>query len=224
MPSLENKSVQPDATYWSLRLLSLLQQMAEQNTNAVMTLLTDVDQLETERRYPDAGLSFGGGRWRAYYHCHETVSMHASEHGHFHLFTEIGDRSWAHVAGLSIDAEGQPLQWFAVNRWVTDGPWLALESFTDQLDYLSAEDEALVANWLAVLLQLYRDPLYDLLCERDRQIQQHSKTGSVAETLENRELYTLATRSIALQSMLENQLLANPSNRDEPAWFSNNVR
>jgi hypothetical protein len=213
MPSPKHKTVQQQATDWPLRLLWLLQQMAENNTNAVLMLLADVGQLETERHYPAAGLLFGSGRWRAYYHCHEAEAMHADEHGHFHLFTatdtQAGDQAWAHVAGLSIDSEGQPLQWFAVNRWVTDGPWLAAETFHEQLNYISPDDaeQDLVAGWLAVLLQLYREPLYELLCARDRRIAQLSKAGSSAETLENRALYSLAVQAVDVQSTLEAQLI-----------------
>jgi hypothetical protein len=200
-----------------------MQQMASQHTNAVLMVLSGVEHLETERRYPEAGLCFGHGHWRAYYHCHEAASMHAGEHGHFHLFTDIGDQSWAHVAGLSIDAEGQPLQWFAVNRWVTDGPWLTRDRFFDQLNWISADEEAgLVVNWLTALLQLYREPLYDLLCERDRQIKRLSQACGLEKTQENREIYLLARQSIELQSTLEKQLLAQPGNDHVSAQISNN--
>jgi len=218
MPALINQPVQQDAAYWSLRLLLRMQQMAAQYTNSVLMVLSGVDSLETERRYPEAGLWFGHGHWRAYYHCHDAESMHASEHGHFHLFTDIGDQSWAHVTGLSIDAEGQPLQWFAVNRWVTDGPWLARDTFFDQLNCISADkEESPVADWLAVLLQLYREPLYDLLLARDRQLERLSSAGAPAEMQDNREVYLLATHAIDLQATLEKQLLADPANLYESA-------
>jgi len=218
MPALKNKPVQQDAAYWSMRLLSSIQQMAAQHSNAVLMVLSGVEHLETERRYPEAGLWFGHGHWRAYYHCHEAESMHALEHGHFHLFTDLGEQSWAHVAGLSIDAEGQPLQWFAVNRWVTDGPWLVRDTFFEQLKWVSAAEEtSLVADWLAILLQLYREPLYDLLHARDRRLEHLSPTDDLREVRDNREVYLLAVEAIDLQSTLEKQLLADPANVYESA-------
>ena len=61
------------------------------------------------------------------------------------------------MAGLSIDASGQPLQWFAVNRWVTGGPWFAREDFLQQLGSAKQdEDDAPVGRWLFALLQLYQ--------------------------------------------------------------------
>lgn len=223
MPAQTGKAVEPVETYWSLQLLSLMQEMAAESSNAVLMLLADIGQLETERRYPDAGLLFGGGHWRAYYHCHEAVSMHASEHGHFHLFTDIGDRAWAHVAGLSIDAEGQPLQWFAVNRWVTDGPWLPCQSFFEQLRFITANEAVNpVGSWLGGVLQICRGDLFDLLSARDQRLEQFSKKGALAEALENREIYLLASSAIELQSTLEKHLLCIPADVLASARINNN--
>ncbi len=213
-------------SYWSMRLLALLQDMAAQKTNAVLMVLANVDHLEVERHYPESGLLFAGKRWRAYYHCHETTSMHSNEHGHFHLFTDIGNQVWAHVAGLSIDAEGQPLQWFTVNRWVTDGLWLDSDVFLNQLKYVAVNDkeEGLVESWLAGLLLLYRDSLFDLLKTRDQKIKHNLKGRSREEILDDRDIYTLATQSIDLQSMLEKNLLhtnANIMNSDTMAAAMN---
>jgi len=197
------------ASFWSLRLLAILQEMAARQTNAALELLANVEQPETERPYPEGGLLFAARRWRAFYHCHESTALHPKEHGHFHLFTDIGNRDWAHVAGLSIDTEGQPLQWFTVNRWVTDGPWLQQQRLPVQLNHAAAagEDDSLVGNWLLALLQLYRDTLSCLLIRRDKQLQQGLPGRSKADLLDDRAIYTLATESIDLQSMLEQPLL-----------------
>jgi hypothetical protein len=196
-------------SYWTLMLLGILQKMAAQKTNAVLELLRNIEHLETERPYPGTGLFFGADRWRTFYHCHQSTSIHSREHGHFHIFTDIGKQAWAHVAGLSIDPEGQPIQWFTVNRWVTDGPWLEREKFITQLKYASTDDEegGLVCRWLIALIQIYRDTLSDLLTRRDEQIQLNLKGRSKVETLDDRDIYTLTTQSIDLQSLLEKHLL-----------------
>jgi hypothetical protein len=205
-------------SYWSLRLLDILQEMAAQKTNVVLELLGNIGQLETGRPYPETGLLFAADRWRAFYHCHEATSTHQKEHGHFHIFTAIGNQAWAHVAGLSIDAEGQPLQWFMVNRWVTDGPWLERDRLLSQLKTAAAEtgEESLAGRWLAALLQLYHDTLTGLLIRRDEQIQLRLKGRSMIEALDDRDIYTLATQSIDLQSMLEKHLLQNACPDAEP--------
>jgi len=206
--SVLTKKISEHENYWSLRLLALLQEMATQNTNAVLTILSDVDHLETECRYPDSGLLFADKRWRVFYHCHEAISMHPDEHGHFHLFTDIGNQAWAHVVGLGIDAEGQPLQWFMVNRWVTDGPWLERAVFPKQLKYVAVnDDEDLVESWLGALLQLYSGELSELLKKRDEQIKFYSNEKGRQRTMESREIYMLATQEINLQFKLEKYLL-----------------
>jgi hypothetical protein len=209
--SVLTKNSPEHENYWSLRLLALLQEMVVQNTNAVLTILSDVDHLETECRYPESGLLFADKRWRVFYHCHEAISMHPDEHGHFHLFTDIGNQAWAHVVGLSIDAEGQPLQWFMVNRWVTDGPWLERAAFPDQLKYVAVnDDEDLVESWLGALLKLYSCELSELLKKRDEQITFYSKEKLRQETMDDREIYMLATQAIGLQFKLEKYLLDDP--------------
>ena len=195
-------------TYWTLRLFAILQEMAAQRTNAVLELVGNVDHFEPEQSYPETGLFFAADKWRAFYHCHESTSLHPNEHGHFHIFTDTGNRQWAHVAGLSIDNMGQPLQWFTVNRWVTDGPWLEQDTFPVQFNDAAHdnEEDKLVGRWLLVLLQVYREILSALLIKRDEQIQLFSKERSRIETLDDRDIYTLATHPIDLQSMLENHL------------------
>ena len=197
-----------DETCWTLRLFTILQEMAAQRTNAVLELIGNVDHLESEHSYPETGLFFAANRWRAFYHCHETTPVHPNEHGHFHIFTNTGEQHWAHVAGLSIDDEGQPLQWFTVNRWVTDGPWLEQDTFSVQLKDAAPdnEEDSLVGRWLLALLQVYRETLSGLLIERDEQVQLHLNERSRVETLDDRDIYTLATHAIDLQSMLENHL------------------
>jgi hypothetical protein len=195
-------------SHWAERVFICLQEFAAQGTNAVLLTLADADRLESERHYPESGLTFAGNRWRAFYHCHAADSQHPDEHGHFHIFTDIGRQAWAHVAGLGIDASGQPLQWFSVNRWVTDGPWLERAEFPHQLDTTSdREDDSLTGRWLFALLQLYRSNLSDLLAQRDARMLLHAKTRGRAAVLEDPVIYTLAAQPVDVQSMLENHLL-----------------
>ena len=194
--------------YWSKRLFACLQAFANRDTNAVLQTLAGVEHIESGKHYPENGLGFADRRWRAFYHCHAADSTHAEEHGHFHIFTTGAEQSWAHVAGLSIDNSGQPLQWFAVNRWVTGGPWLERAVLPVRLDRASeCEDDTPAGRWLFALLQLYRVPLSTLLARRDQQLHHHTKGRGREEVFEDRDIYCLATQPIELQSMLENHLL-----------------
>ena len=208
MMSVHTATTGKHDAYWSQQLFACLAEMAAHDTNAVLLALAGVDVVETGRRYPDDGLMFANKRWRAFYHCHEAATQHESEHGHFHIFTDIGGEQWAHVAALAIDMYGQPLHWFAVNRWVTDGPWLGREQFIHQLR-TSAEDEqdSLLGRWLYTLLQLYQAEISDLLKSRDERVRRYTKKLELVSVLERQEIYMLATKEIGLQAMLEKHLL-----------------
>jgi len=197
-----------DAVFWAGELYACLREMAARRSNAVLLTLEGVKRLERGCRYPDAGLDFADGHWRAFYHCHDDASMPAGEHGHFHIFTTAGEQGWAHVAGLSIDAMGQPLQWFAVNRWVTDGPWLEAVKLQQQLSAATAATaDTLAGRWLLALLQLDRSGLAQLLVQRDRQLERHARGRDAGDVHADRTLYTLATRRIDMQLLLEDVLL-----------------
>ena len=194
--------------YWSRRLLECLQEMAAQQTNAVLLALGDTGDVEIGRRYPDGGLTFANNRWRAFYHCHDAAAQLTNEHGHFHIFTDVGKQKWAHVAGLSIDTSGQPLHWFAVNRWVTEGPWLDHMKLLSQLHgAVDHDQDSLAGRWLFALLQLQQTELVSLFHSRNRQIDSHARGLEPAAVFENRDIYTLATKPIELQAVLEKHLL-----------------
>jgi len=200
--------VRDDAAFWAGELFASLQALAARRSNAVLLILAGEEHPSRGCRYPDAGLDFAGGRWRAFYHCHDSDPVPAGEHGHFHIFTTVGEQAWAHVTGLSIDNMGQPLQWFAVNRWVTDGPWPEAGELLRRLSAAASDTaDPLVGRWLLALLQLDRSGLAQLLARRDRELARQARGRDVAEVLEDRALYTLATQDIDMQSLLENALL-----------------
>ena len=146
--------------------------------------------------------------------------MHPDEHGHFHLFTDTGEQTWAHVAGLSIDYQGMPLQWFMVNRWVTDGAWLKRELFYDQLQYIPDNDDAcLTGRWLGIMLQLYHANLFSLLKERDMKLETSMLTASPQDPVDNRDIYMLAEQQIELQHMLEMNLSGNKAEQRTARGF-----
>lgn len=177
-------------------------------SNAVLQVLAGVDTVEPGRHYPDGGVSFAGNCWRAFYHCHEDATNDDREHGHFHVFTATGTGEWAHVAGLAMDVFGQPVRWFAVNRWVTDGPWLDRERLVHRLHSLKpGRQETLVGRWLCAMLRMQQAELAELFVARDQRLRGYRQQSEDAGVLDDRGLYLLATKPVALQAMLEKSLL-----------------
>ena len=193
---------------WSHQLFDCIREMAMLQSNAVLQVLAGVDMVEAGRHYPDGGLSFAGNRWRAYYHCHEAAENDDREHGHFHVFTATGMGEWAHVAGLAMDVYGQPVSWFAVNRWVTDGPWLERAQLEHRLQSLKPDrQESLVGRWLCAMLQAQQTELAELFVARDQRLRCYQQQSDDTGLLDDRDLYLLATKPVALQAMLEKNLL-----------------
>lgn len=199
----------------ALDLLACLQAFGEQGGNPVLALLGPERQLVVDRKYPQPPLSFGAGRWRAYYHHHDGQPLAPGEHGHFHVFMRApgpdNGRSWAHLAGLGMDAMGQPLRWFAVNGWVTDDAWLSRAWLRARLAELVPDPgDALLPAWLCAMLGLYLDELDALLDARDRALDAAADGRAPEAVRTDRQLYQLAERPIHLQARLEAALTAPP--------------
>ena len=193
------------------RLVGIIQQMAARQTNPVLEVLGDqIHHLQQEQKYPQPPLDFQQGPWRAFYHCHTVTDSDLNEHGHFHVFVRF-QQAWLHVAALSMDVEGQPQAWLAVNRWVTDGPWLPAAQLIQHLETIEYDfpESSLLENWLLNMLQVFAAEINSLLESRDMTLSQFDKHGERSVLLENRDIYTLAIHNINLLSKL-NSLYPQP--------------
>lgn len=190
-------------------VLECLVAFGDRRTNAVLEILKD-HTLHERHRYPPDGITFGGGNWRAFYHCHDSPRGDGAEHGHFHLFAVLGPLAdeWTHVVGLSIDRQGQPVQWFAVNRWVTGGPWLPRDELVPLLpcpDFTA--EPGLVERWLAAMVCAFKDDIAAVLESRDQNFSSRLAGREPEEVQGDRSLYVLASRPVDLQRTLENVLV-----------------
>jgi hypothetical protein len=198
-------------------LIAAIEAFAEARSNPVLAVLGGAVSVEEGRKYPATPLGFGGDRLRAYYHCHPAANRFAGEHGHFHIFVaDIGaaqqaDR-WVHLAGLSMDGMGQPLAWFAVNRWVTGGGWLPAARTVSLLDGVEpATEMALAEDWLWGMLGLYRDELAALLARRDRRLIEIKAQSPAADILDDRNIYALVDQPVDLFEKLRSAIASEGS-------------
>lgn len=149
--------------------------------------------------YPenDAVSPSGGGRY--FYHSHTPGQRNWGEHGHFHIFlpksafdthvepklcpapTEAKRADVVHIVTLSVNADGIPVQWFTVNRWVTDEWLYSAGDIMKRLSAFTLEDapgDSLVNLWLTAMVHLYRDEIGDLLVARDELLAASDPTGN----------------------------------------------
>lgn len=186
-------------------LLDAIVEFGRRETNPVLEIL-EGSVPSAEHRYPPEGLAFGQGNWRAFYHSHETPDAAPGEHGHFHIFARFDNSTdeWCHVAGLVIDREGQPIQWFAANHWVVRGAWHDADYMRHHMPHLDLHDEEMgVGRWLSALIGSYRDDIEEVLQSRDRKLQDLARSRDRADVLSDRNIWKLARSKIDLQNKLE---------------------
>ena len=196
-PGLSSPSKQ-----YATNILEALSIFADAQSNLVLDVLAGQTPHENEK-FPTGELNFVDAGWRGFYHCHAAAEKHSEEHGHFHLFVCCGEEQWTHVAALSIDNLGQPRSWFTVNQWVTGANWLSANDTLSLLDDVHISPETgLTEQFLLSMLGLYHDDLSELLFERDRRLTQINAGANMDDTLEDRSVYVLSSRLIALQERL----------------------
>ena len=145
-------------------------------------------RFEAWQHYPANDVMDSTGHWQFYFHAHdEGDARHALEHGHIHLFRRDPAGRLSHLAGLSLDARGLPLTWFATNQWVTGERWMSARQLVPGLNDIQLRLRGPlsgVALWLADLVRVYAAPLRDMLQARDeamtRYCEQHQISRQVA--------------------------------------------
>jgi len=188
-------------------MLALLEAFSKKKSNAVLDVLAGETPKQDEK-FPEGELHFPGTGWRGFYHCHDGPGKDSREHGHFHLFVEVTDDqtmepAWSHLAGLSIDYAGQPIEWFTVNNWVTGGKWLPADELRHFMDNITRNSaQSLSEQWLLCMLSLYTDSLAQLLIERDRVLIQINADSTLADSLLNKDIYMLSHQPVDLEQKL----------------------
>lgn len=196
----------------ALMLYQCLLKFGRQKSNPVLHVLAGEPPVSMHKYPPGDRLAFGTGSWRAFYHSHPTPDRPANEHGHFHLFAPVtlpdNKKAWTHVVALSMDNMGQPIRWFTVNRWVTDGSWLDAEKLVSLVRAQQvADSDPLLACWLAAMVAVYSAEIEELLLERDRQLTGINDSQPGADILEKKDIYLLTETPINLLATLQANLV-----------------
>ncbi len=143
-----------------------------------------------------------------YYHAHRGL---AGGHGHFHTFLRAagmpdglspipyhgaepwpaGDDAIAHLIGVSMDAYGDAIGLFAVNRWVTGDTWYTARDVIRMLDRFEvshAHPSWPVNRWISSMLRLYRPEIKALLLHRDEVVRRWAEAHPGVDVFEDRAL------------------------------------
>lgn len=154
--------------------------LARQGRSMLYPFIGRSQRFEVWAHYPRNDAVDDTGRWQFYFHAHDRAeknsARHPQEHGHIHLFRRSPQGRLSHLAGLSLNAQGLPLTWFATNHWVTGEHWMAAGSLVRGLSGLELRLRGPLAGaalWLADMVRCYAEPLRQMLHQRDEALARH---------------------------------------------------
>jgi hypothetical protein len=154
--------------------------LARQGRSMLYPFIGRSRRFEAWQHYPRNDAIDAAGRWQFYFHAHDKAeadsARHSQEHGHVHLFRRNPMGRLSHLAGLSLDARGVPLTWFATNQWVTGERWMAAAALTRGLPDIELRLHGPLAGaalWLADMVRLYAGSLRQMLQARDEALARH---------------------------------------------------
>lgn len=157
-----------------------------------------------------------------YYHSHRGDAL---EHGHFHTFLRAGgmpggitpvaysgDEPWplgqdalAHLAAISMDAYGEPIGLFTVNRWVCADTWYAADDVIDMARRFKI-DHAFpswpVNRWLSAMVALFAPQLEWLLHARDAAMRDWASRHPERDVYEDRALEITSHLPLGVESQI----------------------
>ncbi len=174
-------------------------QLARRGRTWIQVLSGRHARVDAWQHYPRHDAVDAAGRWQFYFHAHAAVAPdHAplrKELGHVHLFRRSPAGQLTHLCALVLDARGMPLGWTANNQWVTGGRWYAAATLVRWLSCFELRLHGPLAGlalWLCDLVALYRQPLAQMLHQRDARLAQHRSRQGLTQA------QALADRSVSV--------------------------
>ncbi|HCX34976.1 MAG TPA: hypothetical protein DHV08_16465 [Rhodocyclaceae bacterium] len=203
-----------------------LQECRRVLTKAGLDVVSEVlrgqgDFVEYEH-YPHDDVFDADSHAQYYYHAHRGG---AREHGHFHTFLRApgmppgtapventgtepwpqGDAALSHLVAISMDAWGEPLALFAVNRWVTGDAWYRAGDVVAMLDRFGI-DHAWpswpVNRWITAMLRLFRPEIETLLRHRDRVVELWAQAHPGCDVFEDRRLEVTGSLPVSIEGRI----------------------
>lgn len=188
--------------------------------NVVGEVLRGQGTFYEHEHYPSEDVLDSETASQYYYHAHRG---YPGEHGHFHTFLRAagmpekvrpapykareqwptGKQAIAHLIAVSMDAYGEPIALFAVNRWVTGDTWYSATDVARMLPRFRidhARPSWPVNRWLSALLRLYRPHIEALLAQRDQVLEAWRRAHPESDVYEDRRLDVTGWLPISVQA------------------------
>lgn len=145
-----------------------------------------------------------------YYHSHAVSGGLQHEHGHYHLFAQLGadgDNTprYTHIVAIGVDARGLPLRLFTTNRWVTDETWLPADRVIGMAERIAADTGPTTDSserWLRAHMGIFAPQIAALLGHRDQRIKARLEGGGRPGLLEDRRMHVLSQCRVSVEEQL----------------------
>lgn len=182
--------------------------------HSVLHVLTGGTVPKAWQHLPDGDARDARSGYRWYYHCHDArergLGPH-QEHGHFHLFSENAASgrdapTLTHLIAIGLDARGQPLRAFTVNRWVTDEVWRDASQVLRLLTRFRVDregPEGEISRWLSALTRLFAPQLKQIVIERDAAMYRRASGGRRPNLRDDRRLEVISECRLSLVHQIE---------------------
>ena len=177
--------------------------------NVVSALLAASGPFYQWDHYPAGDVVDAATGAQYFYHAHPP-DPGFPEHGHFHCFMRLAAAGAAapalcHLVAISMDAAGEPMRLFTVNRWVTGESWLPAPRLAPLLARLAARRErpgAPVDRWIAGMLGLFGPQIRVLQRRRDRRLADWRRRHPARDALEDRALEVVSSLEVAVSAQI----------------------
>lgn len=150
------------------------------------------------------------GELHYFYHAHAMHGAAKAEHGHFHLFAQLGADAggrprYAHLLAIGVDARGLPLRLFTTNRWVTDETWISANrviALTAKIAAAGVTDDSRIQQWLRLQLGVFAPQITELLRHRDRRMNLRLRRGGRPGLFEDRRIHVISQCQVSVEHQL----------------------
>lgn len=190
--------------------------------NVVGEMLRGQGEFVEYEHYPADDVFDAETHAQYYYHAHRGSE---GEHGHFHTFLRApgmpagvvpvpyggeepwpsGDEALSHLIAVSMDAYGEPIGLFTVNRWVTGDAWYAAADVIRMLERFEIDhaNPSWPANrWLGAMLRLFRPQIEALVLARDVAVADWARAHPATDVFEDRELEITSQLAISVEAQI----------------------
>ena len=116
-----------------------------------------------------------------------------------------GDAALSHLIAISMDAYGESIGLFTVNRWVTGDAWYAAGDVVRMLDRFAidhANPSWPTNRWLTAMLRLFRPQIEVLLFERDAALADWARGHPGQDVFEDRELEITSQAAVSVEEQI----------------------